>query len=139
MREANQLIASLLRGAIPVHAKMHDWTDIPSMCRPLWLRPGEVVRMILDGRLRRVGSYAQANGYLSVLVDWKEVEANVARASAPGMTVGAFASSVGLKSPQVHRLIRAGHLPSIVAPNPVRRAVQPYLSAADQAALRPAL
>ena len=90
--------------------------------------------MILDGRLRRVGSYGQANGYLSVLVDRKEVKAILARRSAPGMTVSAFASSVGLKTSQVHRLIREGYLPSTVAPNPVRRAVQPYLSAADRAA-----
>lgn len=134
MREANQFIASLVRGTIPVHVKMHDKMDIPTVCRLLWIRPGEVVRMILDGRLRRVGSYAQADGYLSVLVDRKEVKANIARASAPGMTVSTFASSVGLKTSQVHRLIRAGHLPSTVAPNPVRRAVQPYLSAADRAA-----
>ncbi|SFD77726.1 TniQ family protein [Roseivivax sediminis] len=134
LKEGTRFIDDLLKGARPIHVAMHGWSSIPQVCKSLWIRPGEVVRLIQAGELKRIGSYSQANGYGSILVDRDEVERHISRDEAPGMTIEAFAKAVGLKPPEARRLILDEQMPSTIAQNPKRKARQRYISAQDHAA-----
>ncbi|PHP28690.1 TniQ family protein [Limimaricola cinnabarinus] len=130
--DAHRFVADLLRGAETVHAKMHGWRTLQEACHQLRVRPAEIIDLIKKGELRRIGSYSQATGYASILVDRDELQSKLNIDHAPGLTLEVFAKSVGLKPTQMTQLVASGHIRATNASNPKRKAVQPYITESDR-------
>ncbi|MBB3712808.1 hypothetical protein FHS00_002403 [Limimaricola variabilis] len=130
--DAPRFVADLLRGAETVHAKMHGWRTLQEACHQLRVRPAEIVGLIKKGELRRIGSYSQATGYASILVDRDELQSKLNIDRAPGLSLEVFAKSVGLKPTQTTQLVAAGYIRATKASNPKRKAVQPYITESDR-------
>ncbi|MTH60906.1 TniQ family protein [Paracoccus litorisediminis] len=67
--QGQALLDDLLCGAETVYVPMHHWTDIPTAARHLNCRLVEIIEMIRDGRLPRIGRHVQRQGFASILVD----------------------------------------------------------------------
>mgnify|MGYP000144389280 CR=1 FL=1 len=130
--DAHRFVADLLPGAETVHAKMHGWRTLQEACHQLRVRPAEIIALIKEGELRRIGSYSQATGYASTLVDRDELQSKLNVDHAPGLTLEVFAKSVGLKPTQTTQLVASGHIRATKASNPKRKAVQPYITESDR-------
>ncbi|MCG7394272.1 TniQ family protein [Microvirga sp. ACRRW] len=81
----------------------------------------EIVGLILDGRLVRVGRDARTTGYLSVLVDPNEIKPLVRRPDHGGLSLRAVEKALGTDTRVVKALIAAGHLPATRVIHPVKR------------------
>ncbi len=134
--QARSFINDLLRGAETVLSPGKNWVDLAKASQRLKIRPGQVIKLIAEGRLTRIGKLESENDYASILVYFEELENTLNRPNAPGMTIEAFARSVGLKPLQAGRLIRKGHTSATLAPNPKTRAQQPYMQQQDIAAFK---
>ncbi|MFG6507722.1 MULTISPECIES: hypothetical protein [unclassified Sulfitobacter] len=73
---------------------------------------------------------------INILVFFEELKNVLNRPNAPGMTIDAFARSVGLKPRQAGRLIRKGHTSATMARNPKTHARQYYMQEQDIAAFK---
>ncbi len=67
--QGQALLDDLLRGAETVYVPMHHWADIPTAAWQLNCRLVEIIEMIRDGRLPRIGRHVQRHGFASILVD----------------------------------------------------------------------
>jgi len=89
--EGQALLEHLLLGAETIYVPMHGWSDIPAAARALNCSLAEIIAMIRDGRLPRLGRYVQRQGFASILVDLASVAdgENI-------IPVGIFAVSQGI-------------------------------------------
>lgn len=110
---------------------MHDWTDIPTAAVRLKMRPGGIIQMIEAKRLKRVGKHLGRDGYLSILVDFAEVESQVEQTDHKLLTIYLFAQAAGIRPKVAMNLIQVGVVPTTWAINPKTKAQQQYLSRAD--------
>ncbi|WP_232962248.1 hypothetical protein [Paracoccus tegillarcae] len=129
--QARSFINGWLRGAETVLSPGKNWVDLAKAGQRLKIRPGQVVRLIIEGRLTRIGKLESENDYASIHVRFEELENALNLPDAPGMTIEAFALSVGLKPPQTGRLIKKGHTPASVGRNPKTRARQHHMQEQD--------
>lgn len=134
LRAARRFVERLLTGAEPIYVPMHQWADLANAAQRLKIRPGEIVRLIETGKVRRIGRHMTRDGYASVLVTLDEIERLLARPEAPGISIEVFARQAGLKPTAAARLVRTGHVPSTEGRNPKTRGPQRFLSPADIAA-----
>ncbi|WCE66266.1 TniQ family protein [Sulfitobacter faviae] len=136
LRQARAFINDLLRGAETIVSPGRHWVDLAKASQRLKIRPGQVIDLISDGRLNRIGKLEGETGYASILVFFEELKNVLNRPNAPGMTIDAFARSVGLKPRQAGRLIRKGHTSATMARNPKTHARQYYMQEQDIAAFK---
>ncbi|MGO4910677.1 TniQ family protein [Pseudorhodobacter sp. W20_MBD10_FR17] len=129
--QARSFINGLLRGAETVHQARVQWVDLAKASQRLKIRPGQIIELITQGRLTRIGKMESLQDYASILIRFEELENVLDLPEAPGMTIEAFARSVSLKPPQAGRLIKKGHSPATMARNPKTRAQQYYMQAHD--------
>ncbi|WP_179946752.1 hypothetical protein [Falsihalocynthiibacter arcticus] len=134
--QARSFINGLLRGAETVLIPRQQWVDLAKASQRSKIRPGQIVELIAEGRLTRIGKLESKNDYASILVHFEELESLLDRPDAPGMTIDAFARSVGLKPPQAGRLIKKGHTPATFARNPKTLAQQHYMQEKDVVAFK---
>lgn len=113
-----------------------QWVDLAKASQRLKIRPGQIIQLITEGRLTRIGKLHNQNDYASILVHFDELKSLLKLPDAPGMTMEAFARSVGLKPPQAGRLIKNGHTPATMAQNPKTRAQQYYMQEKDIVAFK---
>lgn len=133
-REGNALIERLLRGAILLRQAQHSWCHLSKSAARLKIRPGVLVRAILDGQIRRVGNHADFDGFAAIYVDHDEVIALLSDEGASALTIERFAKSVGIGNPTIlKRLITDGHTPSTQMVNPRTHALQDYIAETDAA------
>ncbi len=131
-RAGAEFLAGLLRGAVQLRQPQHSWEHISKSAQRLKIRPGVIVRAIMDGRLRRVGNLEGRTGYSAVYVDHDEVARLFGSEAAPGHSIETFAKSVGAGPPAgLRRLILDGHTPATRAINPRTNAEQFYITTAD--------
>ena len=134
--QARSFLSGLLRGAETVQQARVQWVDLAKASQRLKIRPGQIIALISEGRLTRIGKFASLQDYASILVHFEELENVLNLPDAPGMTIEAFARSIGLKPPQAGRLIKKGHTPATMARNPKTRAQQYYMQEQDIAAFK---
>ena len=60
-----------LRSAETIYVPMHDWADIPRAARQLNCPLVEVIEMICDTRLPRVGRHVQRYGFAAIFAIWR--------------------------------------------------------------------
>lgn len=125
----------LMTGAMPLIAPGGgQWVDIGKAAQRLKVLPGVIVDLIFARRLIRVARVESKAGYDGMQVDLREVAGLIKRPDSPGLTIDAFAKSVGLKPGPARRLVVEKHIPSTRARNPVTKAEQDYLGTDDIAA-----
>lgn len=84
----------------------------------------EIVALILDSRLSRVGRDTRTAGYLSVLVDPDEIKPLVRWPDHDGLSLREVEKALGTSTRVVKALTAGGHLPTTTVINPVKRNVQ---------------
>ncbi|KMK68180.1 TniQ family protein [Puniceibacterium sp. IMCC21224] len=131
-REGQAFIDSLLAGAEPLRQAQHRWAHISKSAARLKIRPGDIVRAIQAGRIRRVGNHSDFDGYKAVYVYHDEVSATFSDDGPPAMSLELFAKTVGIGQPAfLNRLVSNGHTTATTIQNPRTRAMQRYFTEAD--------
>lgn len=131
VRRGRKFIDTLLIGAEPICVAMHKRSDIANAAQRLRVRPGHILRLIEQGHIRRIGKHTSRDGYAAILVTIDEMERQLERIEAPGISIEVFARQCGLKPTCAKRLIRCGHTPSTTGRTPKTKAEQALLSASD--------
>ena len=126
-RMARRFVERLLTGAEPIYVPMHQWSDLPKAAQRLKIRPGEIIRLIESGQVKRMGKHMTRDGYAAILVTLDEVERLLTRPEAPGISIAVFARQTGLKPAAATRLVRLGYTPSTEGHNPKTGAAQRFL------------
>ena len=117
--------------ATPMSAAQHDFTDIPTAARRLLCSSRDIARLAIEGRLQRIGRHTGRKGYLSILVNVREIQPLLLRETAIGMTVEQVSETLGLAAGEVRALIRDGVLQATLAPNPITQKPQYYVTEAQ--------
>jgi hypothetical protein len=81
----------------------------------------EVVQLVLDGKLKRKWRLASERGYMSLLLDPKEVRALVRGPDHGGLTGLQIKDKLCTTAKVAAALIKHGHLRSITVVNPINR------------------
>jgi hypothetical protein len=111
----------LLDGAAPVTAARDGRVSIPDAVKFASCSSEEVVRLALDGKLTRKWRLTSERGYMSLLLDIKEVRALVRGPEVDGLTVLQISERLSTTTKVTAALIRHGYLPTVTAINPVNR------------------
>lgn len=127
LRTGHGLVDRLLLGAEPMGRPGKGWCTVPVAAQPLQVRPAEVVAMILDGRLERIGRHGGAGGFSSILV-------NLSGVFEEAISAEVFAFSQGLATAELLSLLRRGGSPASISPREKGRKDRIMLSRADAAA-----
>lgn len=92
---------------------------IPRAAKLVGCSAAQVVRLLLDGKLTRVGRRDGIKGYMSVVVDPAEVEIFLPRPNRDHLSVRDICRATGWGDQVTRALIRRGDLPSLAALHPV--------------------
>jgi hypothetical protein len=131
VRAARRFIDSLLSGAEPIYVPMHNWADLAKAAQRLKTSPAQIIRLIEQGKIRRIGKHMTRDGYAAILVTIDEVERLLDRPDAPGISIEVFARQCGLKDLCARRLFRNNHLPYTEGRHPKTGMEQRFLSPQD--------
>ena len=93
----------------------------------------DLVRLILDRKLKWVGRASGERGYLSVRVDLDEVRAKVRGADHGGLTPRQVATMLGVADRVIYALMEGGHLTTRTVVNPINRCPQVIIMPAEVA------
>lgn len=126
-------LARLLDGAVPVAALTPDHANLPDAGRQACCSAAEIVKLILDGRLRWVGKLEGETGYLSTIVSVDEVRSCVRLDDHGGISLRQVEKRLQTGTNAVKALIRDGHLPAREAVNPTNRCPQTIVTPGDLA------
>jgi hypothetical protein len=125
--ELDNFLERLLQSATPMSDPEAGFADLPRAAKRACCSAMEIVALVLEGRLKRLGRDLSQNGYLALLVDVEEVRALVRLdIKAQGMSLREIERRIGTNTKVVEALIRAGDgpLPTITVINPVNRCPQ---------------
>ncbi len=120
-RDLDAFLERLLADASDVTQENKTLLSIPSAAKRVSCSAMEIVRLLLDRQLTRVRHRDDAPGYMSVLVDPKEVKPFVHGKVEGSITLREVERRLGTSTPVVKALIERGHLPSRIEINPVNR------------------
>ena len=90
-----------------------------------------VLTLAIDGRLQRTCRHTGRKGYLSILVNVREIQPLLLRETAISMIVEHISETLGLAAGEVRALIRDGVLQATLAPNPITQKPQYYVTEAQ--------
>ncbi|KLK93144.1 hypothetical protein AA309_11130 [Microvirga vignae] len=125
--DLDDFLERLLRSATPMSYREAGFSDLPGAAKKACCSAMEIVALVLEGRLKRLGRDLNQQGYLALLVDVEEVRALVRlNIKAQGMTLREIERRIGTNTKVVEALIRAGDgpLPTLTVVNPVNRCPQ---------------
>jgi hypothetical protein len=120
-RDLDAFLGRLLANASEADAGDGRLMPIPTAAKWACCSAMEIVRLVLDRKLARVGRRTDAAGYLSVLVDPREVQPFVQGQADGSLSLREVEQRLGTTTRVVKALIEHGHLPSRVETNPVNR------------------
>ena len=87
----------------------------------------DVVRLVLDGKLERVGLDPAERGFLSVLVSSKEVRPLVTGAAYDGLSLNQVENALSATTAAVKGLLKSGLIETTTVKNPVTGWMQPIV------------
>ncbi len=126
--DLNTFLSSLMASARP---DVTEGINIPSAARRANCSAMEIVSLLLDHRLAKVGIDHSARGFLSVLVDVDEVKSLVRGQDHGGLSLRDVERKMQWSTKVLSALIDQGLLGSTVALNPVNRCPQRIVTSAD--------
>lgn len=125
--DLDNFLARLLQSASPMADPEPGFADLPHAAKRACCSAMEIVALVLEGRLKRLGRDLNQQGYLALIVDVEEVRALVRLGlNAQGMTLREVERRFGIHTGVVKALIRPGDgpLPTMTVVNPVNRCPQ---------------
>lgn len=129
--ETDDFLQQLLGRAVTIDTPSESYVDIQTACRKTVCGAADVVALIISGRLAFVGRNPKEEGYLSVLVDPKEVGELLQLSAPKGYMKHEIASFLGVNDPAVKFLTTSGVLPVVKSRHPVSRKAISIVSFAD--------
>jgi hypothetical protein len=126
--DLNTFLSNLTASARP---DVTGGSNIPYAARRANCSAIEIVNLLLDHRLTKVGMDHGARGFLSVLVDIDEVKSLVRGQEHGGLSLRDVERKMQWSTRVLSALIEQGLLPSTVAINPVNRCPQRIVTSAD--------
>lgn len=130
-REIQRFLDALLERAVPMRQAPQGCCDIPTAARKLNCSAQDIVQLLHNGRLGRVGRHAKRPGYLGIIVDLKELRPLIQREDVIGYTLAHVGEEVGLLLEHVRRLVDAGLLKATLGKNPIKKVPQLYVTDTD--------
>jgi hypothetical protein len=134
--ELDEFLRRLLVDAHPVKRLMPGRASIPLTAKRACCSAADIVRLIIDKKLKWVGRHPGIEGYLSVLVDINEIRIKVRGADHGGLTPRQTASTLETTDKVVVALIATGDLPSSTVTNPINRCPQVVVSPEEVAGFK---
>jgi TniQ len=119
--DLDDFLKRLFAGAHAVSKPDAYQADIPSAAGRCCCSSVEVLRLILDKKLDWVGRHSGLQGYMSALVDVREIRGKVRGADKRGLTVEELKEKLSTTSRVAAALIKHGYMKTITAINPVNR------------------
>ena len=119
--DLDRFMARLLAEATSVAKASEGMATIPTTAKRANCSAMEIVRLILDRKLKKIACRAGTRGYASLLVDVEEVRERVRKPRPPGMTAREVMTELGTFHAVVRALLDHGNLPSRRAIHPVTR------------------
>jgi hypothetical protein len=119
--DLDAFLARLLEGAQPVRTAADGQVSIAQAAHRAFCMSEEVVRLVLDGKLRRKWKLAGEHGYMSLLLDLEEVRALVRGPDHGGLTGLQIKDKLSTTAKVAAALVKHGHLRTITVINPVNR------------------
>lgn len=119
--DLDAFLAALLNGAEPVAAACDGQVAIPQAAKLAFCMSEEIVRLVLDGMLKRKWRLIPERGYMSLLIDIEEVRALVRGPDHGGLTGLQIKDKLSTTAKVAAALIKHGHLKSVTVVNPINR------------------
>lgn len=119
--DIDRFVSALLAHATPVEALLENQTGIKTAALRACCAVVEIMKMLISGELKFVGSLGKASGYTSLIVDSEEVRSRVRGAELNGLSLGPAADEIGISAEAWRRIIDVEGLPSKTEINPVNR------------------
>lgn len=119
--DLDDFLRRLLADAVPIKKPDAYQADIPSAAGRANCSSVEVLRLILDRKLEWVGRHADLQGYMSALVDVREIRGKVRGADKGGYTGLELKEKLSTTAKVASALIKHGHLATRTVINPVNR------------------
>jgi hypothetical protein len=129
--DLDAFLVRLLDGARPVAAAADGRVTIPQAAKLAFCMSEDVVRLVLDGKLKRKWKLASERGYMSLLLDLEEVRALVRGPDHGGYTAVALTERLRVADRVTAALIKYGILKSITVINPINRCPTVVVPAAE--------
>lgn len=122
--DADAFLAALLADAQPIQEAWPDLFSIPSAAKRACAKAEQIVGLLLERKLSRVGRREGAKGYLSVLVDPQEVRAFVTGNDHGGVTLRQVEKELRTTTKVVTGLIENRLIVAERVLNPVNKCLQ---------------
>jgi hypothetical protein len=120
--ELDAFLCRLLAGAKPLTTANPPMMDIANAARRACCPMAEIVKLILDGKLRTVGRLESRTGLPSVVVDIEEVKSKVKLAAPDGLPPNTVARTILKTNVAVMaQLVKCGAIRTVTTINPVNR------------------
>ncbi|MGL9620215.1 TniQ family protein [Bradyrhizobium sp. U531] len=140
----DKFVNTLLKRGRHVTVRENSHATLLDASRKVACSQVDIARLIIEGRLKWVGTMAGKSGYRSLLVDLREVRALVHGREARTISVSEFADRLGLRKQTAHALVargyvksaaieRAGHRIARIRPSAVKVFRQRYVSLGELA------
>lgn len=119
--DLDAFLARLLHAAKPVAAARDGLVTIPRAAKLAFCMSEDIVRLVLDCKLKRKVKLARERGYMSLLLDLEEVRALTRGPDHGGLTGLQIKDKLSTTAKVVAALIKYGHLKTITVVNPINR------------------
>jgi hypothetical protein len=131
--DLDEFLRRLLDGAEEVKKPKAGQVGIPAAAKRANCKAAEIVRFILDKKLKWVGRLTGLEGYLSVLVELEEIRGLVRGEDHGGLTPNQVACAIEAHDRVARALIRLGHIKTVNTINPINRCPQVVVMPAEVA------
>ncbi|WP_421406596.1 TniQ family protein [Agrobacterium tumefaciens] len=110
--------------SIPTITRSDEFVTLRSAAKMANCKNGEVVQLLLDGKLKRVARVREGGGLAALLIDPRELREWTCGPDHGCHTLREVELAIPASNPVVHALIEGGHLKSVQRRNPWKRHMQ---------------
>ena len=126
-RDLDAFLERLLAKADPAHAGDPDFVSLIHAAKHSCRAVMDVVGLVLDDRLERVGVDPAEHGFMSILVDRKEVRSLLVGPTYDGLSLKEVEQELRIRTAAVKGLVESGFLEHRIVKNPVTGWMQPIV------------
>lgn len=130
-KELDKFLMRLSIDATDADIDDHSLVTILRAARLASCSVADIVRLLFERKLSRVGRQSGVVGFLSILVDPTEIKPHVRGLALQGLRLQDVEARLAVKSPVARVLIENNYLPASTMDNPVNRRPQFYVKEAD--------
>jgi hypothetical protein len=134
--DLDAFLQRLFDGSAKVHKPKPHQCSIPVAAKAACCSAFQIVRLVLDKKLKWTGTLFGTKGYLSLLVDAGEIKRHVSGPAHGGISLRMVASMLETNDVVVRNLIVTGTLETFMATNPVNHCPQVVADPAEIAKFR---